>query len=174
MKQQKKPRMLPWRVIAAAIIAVAAVVDIHAEESCYLNIYGASSVYEMSYQAEEVNKVTFSDESLTVHLTSSNRQQTVPYTELLKITFGEQAFTGIDDTQSSDFTIRYMSATHIVNILSNTSIDCVQLFNTQGQLLHVSTPRDAQAFVDISNYASGIYIVRATSGTQVQTKKIIR
>ncbi len=174
MKQQKNPRLLPWRTVAAALIAVSAIVDTHADESCYLNIYGASPVYQQSYQVDQVDKVTFSNEAITVHMALSSQQQIVPYTELLKITFGEQAFAGIDDVQSNNFDIRYRSATHTVDIVSNTSIDYVQLFNMQGQLMFTSTPRENQVFIDLSDYASGIYIVRATCGNQVESKKIIR
>lgn len=174
MNLLKKLHALRGITAAMALMALSSTVGVQAQESCYLNIHGASSVYEFSYPVEEVGKVTFSTDALTVHLTTSPGEETIPYTQLLKLTFGEQAFAGIEATPSSDFDIRYLSATHTLDIVSNTPIDCVQLYNLQGQLLHTSAPQDTHVSIDLVRFASGVYIVRATSGTHVATKKIIR
>ena len=178
MKPKKNPRSISCcRFMRFAIVlsCIALSGRVVADDgSCYLNLYGTSSAFDQSYPVEEVLKVTFTTESLTVHFVDNPAYVDLLYTDLSKITFGDGLFTDVSAIQATDLRISYRSSLHTVTVESDLPITQVTVYNMQGVMLQHTTPHNEHVDLDLSGYPSGICIVRAVSGEETVTKKIIR
>lgn len=169
-------RISPTRLLRSVVVVIALMLSgaTHADDTCYLNIHGMSSVFDQSYPVDEVQKLVFSQEALSVYFTDNPAYYEILYDDLLKITFGEQEYTDVASVEVTQLTISYASATATATVESNTAIDQVALYNTQGVLLHFASPHATSATIDLSGQPSGIYIVRAVSSDEIETLKVIK
>lgn len=175
MKSKKNTKRFSSAMLLRSMVAFAAISlsgSALAEDTCYLNIHGASSVYDQSYLIDEVQKLVFSDEAMSVHFTNNPAFYEIAYDDMLKITFGEKLFSAVESVATSQLHISYTRET--VTVVSNNEIAQVALYNLQGVLLQYVTPRTNSVVLDLSGQPSGIYIVRAVSGDSIETQKIIK
>ena len=166
----------PCRLLRCLVVLVGILLSLstNANESCYLNIHGVTSVFDQSYSVDKIGKVTFAEDVLSVHFTDTPAFYEIMYDDLLKITFGERKYTDVHSVSATRLSIVYASATATAVIESNHSIAQVALYNLQGVMLQYVAPHTLNATLDLSGYPAGIYIIRATSGDKTQTHKIIK
>jgi hypothetical protein len=58
----------------------------------------------------------------------------------------------------------YPNPTTASILLSNTEESSITLFDLQGKLLYKKTNTDKQTLIDVSNYATGLYIAHIVKG----------
>lgn len=177
MKSKKNTKRFSSTMLLRSMVAIAAIatsVSALADDTCYLNIHGASSVFDQSYPVDEVQKLVFSDEALSVHFVDNPAYYQVHYDDLWKITLGDQPISAVESAVASQLSITYARATAIATVTGSSDIAQVALYNLQGVLLQVVTPGTNSVSLDLSQQPAGIYIVRAVSGDRTETQKIIR
>ncbi len=165
-------RKMRWYMIVACI---GATVASYADSGCFINIHGTSDAYNLSYDLVDVDKLTFDSDNMNVHFKSSANYTTVPYFDMQKITFGERAFSGVEETTTSaSIDIKYLSASQTIAVVGNEPLTQLHLYNMQGQLLHSVSTQSNSFTLQVASYPAGVYIVKAVSGDKAVTKKIIK
>lgn len=111
---------------------------------------------------QKIGKLTYSGDSLLVYDTG----QTLIYGELLAnvkhIRYSdEQIGPSVDNKQTSDYLeiAIYPNPTADVLYVDNVKDNTIRLYSTDGRLLQVHKASDDRVELNISNYASGIYIL---------------
>lgn len=166
------PRKARWGI---SVLALLFAISAGADSGYFLNIHGTSVAYDKSYKVEDVWKLTFEATDMNVYLVGeSDYHFAVPYSEMLKITFGDQAYDAVKAMSISTLGIKYMPASQSIEVKSGEVIRQLYLYNMQGHLLQRVSPGIDHCTLQLEGYPSGIYIVRAESGEQAETKKIIK
>lgn len=173
-KQPQPTKRFQYMRLAIALSGIAVAAQVTADKTCYLNIHGASSSFDQSYSVEEVQRVEFTEDALSVHFVDNPSYYEVLYSDLLKITFGRSEYTDVSMLSVTELSIKYLPSTAAVVTKSSKPIAHITVYNIQGVLLQYATPRTLEATLDLSALPSGVYIVRATSGEQTETCKIIK
>jgi hypothetical protein len=62
----------------------------------------------------------------------------------------------------------------VVNISADTNIESMELYDIQGRLLQSSTVNDAAAQLNITQRASGIYLLKVTTDKGIKVEKIVK
>jgi len=76
---------------------------------------------------------------------------------------------GVEETK-----IQFTISNGSINVSSDDVIDQINVFNTAGQLMSTSSPRSINHEIPVSNWHTGVYIIRCTtSNGQVVTNKIL-
>lgn len=111
---------------------------------------------------QKIGKLTYSGDSLLVYDTG----QTLIYGELLAnvkhIRYSdEQIGPSVDNKQTSDYLeiAIYPNPTADVLYVDNVKDNTIRLYSTDGRLLQVHKASDDRVELNISNYASGVYIL---------------
>lgn len=111
---------------------------------------------------QKIGKLTYSGDSLLVYDTG----QTLIYGELLAnvkhIRYSdEQIGPSVDNKQTSDYLeiAIYPNPTADVLYVDNVKDNTIRLYSTDGRLLQVHKASDDRVELNISNYASGVYVL---------------
>ncbi len=80
----------------------------------------------------------------------------------------------IDGFSNIDLTYWPNPTNGTVNILANTAIDEVLIYNPQGRLLYNGSPNSLEAKIDISQFATGTYFFRLKFGDAQANFKILK
>jgi carboxypeptidase T len=81
---------------------------------------------------------------------------------------------GIQDTETNPFSIYPNPVQNYLNITTALNDYKIEVYSIQGQLISVSFANNGSQTVDYSNYASGMYLMKLTSESAVQTFKIVK
>lgn len=82
---------------------------------------------------------------------------------------------GITDLSGNAFTIYPNPADNLLTIAGSTTLDKIEIADINGRIVKSVSVEDAvQASVNVSDLASGMYMVTVTSGNQLMTKKIVK
>lgn len=82
-------------------------------------------------------------------------------------------YVGIDDFDNN-ISIYPNPVCEILNINATSSIDKVEIFNTEGKLLYSETPQKNDFIINVNNYPSGVYILKLYNDKQFVTKRIVK
>lgn len=61
----------------------------------------------------------------------------------------------------------------LVQVKSDEIVTAIEVFNPQGERIFITTPNAQNETVDLSNFASGVYIVRISNGAAFAHKRIV-
>lgn len=89
-------------------------------------------------------------------------------------TFITETTSGINDPEINKAILYPNPVTDMLNIESNTTIDTIEIYNIVGQLVKKQSFNTNSAIVIISDISEGVYMVKAFSGKNVGTYKIIK
>ncbi|SDH26947.1 T9SS type A sorting domain-containing protein [Winogradskyella thalassocola] len=80
------------------------------------------------------------------------------------------------EIQSNEFTIAPNPAKNKLNIkLQNTSEDLkLEVFDVLGKRIYKGLITKLESSIDVSNWKSGVYLVRISDDTETQTKRFIK
>ncbi len=83
---------------------------------------------------------------------------------------------GIDEAEAQQVVIYPNPASTVVNIESAHDISSISIYNTVGQLIYAADAQGNKTAMDVSNYASGTYMMRMVlaNGTEVVRTMIVR
>ncbi len=81
---------------------------------------------------------------------------------------------GVIDSETSLFSLYPNPVNNILNITTPLDSYGVEVYNIQGQLIESRKNNQGSSTVDYSGYASGIYLMKLTSETNVQTFRIVK
>lgn len=80
----------------------------------------------------------------------------------------------VKEIEKKNITVRPNPATNMFTVdLNETGTAQVQLFNLVGQLVYSENTNDASVSVDVSNYNSGVYMLKITQNGEMHTAKVI-
>jgi len=93
-------------------------------------------------------------------------------------TFSENCSTGVNEQSASSFTISPNPASNelfldIASLSRNSQVE-VKLYDLTGKLMYQSLVMDDKTYMDISDFASGTYLVKLETDQSVTTKKFIK
>lgn len=152
-------------------------VSVHAEDDepdfLYLFI-GSSSPYQ--YTMDEEQTVIFKEEKIEVRLGEAVWE--VEYEEFEKITLSvapvPTAMKPVKDTLSG-IDIRYDAARQQLIVESGETLRGIDIFSLQGMKQQSEVVSgDKHSEVSLADLPSGIYVVRASDGTNSKTLKIVK
>lgn len=83
--------------------------------------------------------------------------------------------TGINDIDLSGLKVYPNPAHNIINVESSSlHINCIQLVDCKGRILYRTQKVKSKHEINISDFKSGVYILRITTNESVYTKEIIK
>ena len=159
------------KILAVAAIAFLATTAGTIRAGDYLYMYATNGTTQ-SLAFNDLRKLTFTEQGINVHLTD-NKLSTLPYNNVSVITFNPNGATAISEIVANALKV-YRNETGTVIIESPTEISVVHLYNIQGALLQQFAPKSLSASLPLSNFPTGLYIIRIIDRQrQVTTHKII-
>ncbi|MFT5780292.1 MAG: carboxypeptidase T [Crocinitomicaceae bacterium] len=81
---------------------------------------------------------------------------------------------GIQDTETSSFNIYPNPVQNYLNITTALNAYNIEVYTVQGQLISSSLANNGSKTIDYSSYASGMYLMKLTSESAIQTFKIVK
>ncbi|MNK10877.1 Fibronectin type III domain protein [compost metagenome] len=89
-------------------------------------------------------------------------------------TFTTDTTSGINDSEITRAILYPNPVTDMLNIESNNTIDTIEVYNIVGQLVKKQSINSDSATILVSDLSEGIYMVKAFSGKNVGTYKVIK
>ena len=163
------------RRIITPILMLVAIVAM-ADTPKYLTLYGGGKV--KSYSIGDIRKITFGKQTannLEVYLKSNPTVDNYPYSTFEKGVF-EVEPSGVEDVlaENDALTIAYNVGLQEITVSSSQEITAVVVCNLNGVVVEMISPMTTEATVSLSDYASGMYVVKAVTTISTQTQKIIK
>lgn len=134
-----------------------------------------SPVNDLFYLFDQIDKITFSEDAMNLHLKNPNTTETLNFSDFSLITFDEYLMVGIEtQTSHKGIDVRYNNFDYTVAVSSSAPIVSLQVYSLQGKLIVAMSPQALSAIVSLADYPSGIYVMRASTGESVITQKIVK
>lgn len=165
-KIKKQKHLLPL-----CLLLLGATFQSHAQRADYMYLY--SSGGEQSFSLDEIQKITFTEQNMQVHL-SSGSLTSISYDHIARLTFTPQAGSSMDVPVKEEVKIYYNPAGDRVVIESPLLITSVNLYNIQGVLLQQSAPQSLSVNMSLSTRPAGVYIVQVSNAQGVSVRKVIK
>ncbi len=86
--------------------------------------------------------------------------------------FGVNTNLGVEDLHQTEIVMYPNPATSQVFLDSNKPIDSITLFDLAGRSIRSFQPHTSKAEIDLMDLASGIYLIKAVSGSETQTFRV--
>ena len=156
-------------LLSVAIVAMA-------DTPKYLTLHGGGKV--KSYSIGDIRKITFGKQTannLEVYLKSNPTVDNYPYSTFEKGVF-EVEPSGVEDVlaENDALSIAYNATSQEITVSSSQEITAIVVCNLNGMVVEMSSPMTTEATVSLSDYASGIYVVKAVTAIATQTQKIVK
>ena len=145
-----------------------------AETPKYLIVH--SNGQKKPYSINNIRKITFNQQtlnSLEIHQKDNNNVDN--YSNLEDATFDIDP-TGVEKvlTNCNDLSIIYDQINQDIKITSTKEISMIIVCNANGKIIELTAPYTNEAHISMTNYASGLYIIKALTATNSNTQKIIK
>mgnify|MGYP000442135969 CR=1 FL=1 len=79
----------------------------------------------------------------------------------------------LDDVVENNFSIYPNPAANSINISNNETIDRVHIFDIKGSLIFSQSDQKKSTFIDVSNFAKGVYYVKVVSMNNSRVQQLI-
>ena len=149
--------------------------SLHADEYDYLWLHSSYPSDTRSFALDDLRKITFGAETMSVWLESQSSPVTWSFDNFLKMTFESEPTTDVENVTidaASGIIIRCTLGE--VHVESLEPLHSVCLYNTQGMRLAIFGQGEVSDTYPIWSLPSGIYIVKAESERQTKTVKFIK
>lgn len=145
------------------------------EKDC-IRIHGTQSSEDDSvYRLDGIDKITFSDDAMILHLRDTNVPEMLYFSNFDLITFCSDQLVGVEENISHEgIDVCYNSVDCTVAISSPTSVLNIQLFDMSGKMLQSLSSQDDNVTISLSSYPQGIYIIRVANSESIITEKIVK
>ena len=144
-----------------------------AGEPEYLYVGNSVDGQAQKYAIERFRKITFTDTAMLLYQVGTEQPDTYPFTDFLVLTFSDAGGGAFAEApEEGAFSVVYDRAADAVRVTSQPGT--ARLFDLQGRLLQMVVLYDAENFVPMQEYPSGVYVVRVETGSSVQIQKIVK
>jgi uncharacterized repeat protein (TIGR02543 family) len=138
--------------------------------SAYLSVDGVSSFYPCSKDGYDFVG-WYSDQDLTIEIITIEQGAA----EDMILWAKWDVTTDVSKQNTSEITLYPNPVIDQLTIGLNNEMDCtIGVYTANGQLVYLKSKQSAQTLVDMSSYASGIYIVKINDGIKQKTYKVIK
>lgn len=144
------------------------------EKDC-IRIHGAqSSVDDSVYRLDGIDKITFSEDAMILHLRDTDITEMLYFSNFDLITFCSQNV-GVEENISHEgINVSYNREDCNIAISSPTHVLSIQLFDMSGKVLQSLSPQYENVTISLSSYPQGIYIIRVANSESIITQKIFK
>lgn len=149
--------------------------NIDTDASVYL--YTKSEKSAEVYSADEIRKITFSNNGVRVW--NTNWPTEYAYSNFRSIAFNQKngtIDTGVETVRQEDvgIIINYVASSQRLIVTSPTLLSGVEVYTMDGMLVASDRQQANVCTMSLSDISQGVYIVKAHSNKGVTTKKIVR
>ena len=81
---------------------------------------------------------------------------------------------GVEDFSASKFSVYPNPVTDVLNVKSAASVDNITVYDLLGKVVLQENPGKISPAINMSNLASGAYLVKVTIGNSSKTVKVIK
>ena len=81
---------------------------------------------------------------------------------------------GVNDFSADKFSVYPNPVTDVLNIVSKVAVDNVTVYDILGKVVLQENPGKISPAINMSNLASGAYLVKVTIGNSSKTVKVIK
>lgn len=106
--------------------------------------------------------------------TSSDLVSDIVYFDNMYFSVNPGTVLSTTSNEIATFSMYPNPANDLVTIDAKSNIDSVSVYNLLGQEVMISTPKSAQATLDISNLNAGVYLVKTTTQGKTATSRLIK
>lgn len=143
-------------------------------QQCYLNIHYNNPVFDISYNVQDIKKLTFTDTEMSLHFVDNSDNSVVTYSDMRKITFSRNMSQNIIDSHDSSAEIRYLQGLDRLEVKSIENIESITIYDYMGVVQYTDMPNTDNVSLNIAGYRHGMYIVYVKTHTQWTQKKFIK
>lgn len=152
------------------LVAYASVVQ--AEGTSSLLIYASTPAYEHSILLDEIDKITFNDNSIEIVLVNTETVS-VPYDQFYSAIFSD--CTTIEEIPvENELCVRYYSLDATVVVDSSLPLVAVSIYNLQGVVIYSQLSRNKRIEFSLNDYPRGIYVICARNGEKIVSRKLVK
>lgn len=142
----------------------------------YFSLYANNMKDSKSWKIEEVRKIAFSSDEVSVHLYQSDNPYSLGYDNVRKFVFENEAIpdvSNINKVETLTPNLKYDASRRCLYVnsplLGNSKL---QIFNVSGVKVFYSNVVEQHSEYFLDNLTSGIYIVKFTDGNTTKSLKL--
>ncbi len=156
-----------------SVLLVLGLMPLQADGYEYLWLHSPAASDTRSFAIDDLQKITFSNDALQVHLKSQTSPQSWAYSDLWKMTFEANPATAVKSIhKASDLSI--IQAPFDVRVESPTPLKSIVIYNVQGSRLALFGQGKTTISYSLKALPTGIYIIRAENAEDTQTLKFVK
>lgn len=147
--------------------------SLYADEYDYLWVHSPTPSETRSFALDGLWKMTFGSDAFNIYLDGQPEPVIWTYANFLKMTFENEATAAIKTpVTNAGITIRY--ALNEIYVESLKPLAVVYLYNMQGMRITAFGQGMTSASYPVWSLPAGIYIIRATDGTDTVSRKFVK
>ena len=154
------------RTLLMILVVALGLSSSYAEISLTIRPLSGDEVYSV---LSRIGKVVYSDESLIVYDSADNIIYRASFNQVQHLRYGDDINpgdgTGVESAPQTMQVVAYPNPTADILNVKNAEGNVIRIYSFEGRLVQTVAVVDGQAFIDMSVYSSGTYIL--VSGTQV-------
>lgn len=159
------------RKLLLFIALVSGGISLYADE--FLWVHSPSPSDTRSFALDDLWKITFGQDAMNIYMEGQPEPVTWAYANLLKMTFENEPTASIKTpVLNAGITIRY--SLNEIRVESLKPLSSVSMYNMQGMSVAVFGQGMTSASYPVWSLPKGIYIVRATDGTDTVNRKFVK
>ena len=136
--------------------------------------YTASSMSPTTYSLDDLDKITFSQSDIQLHI--ANGTQKIAFSDFVLLTFSEiehPFVSGIDPVSpSQEVSVLYETNSGSLQIKSDLMLDGVYIYDMQGRTVAHSVSPSSSFNIPFGPAHAGVYILKIVCGDKTIVKKI--
>ena len=148
--------------------------SLHADEYDYLWLHSPSPSATRSFALDDLRKITFGAETMSVWLESQSSPVTWSYDNLVKMTFESEPTTSVEGVALAESSIIIRHSQDEIRVESQSPLKSAFIYNVQGICIALFGQGETAASYSLRALPPGIYIVRAESDGQAKTVRFIK
>ena len=162
------------RKVLLLIVLVLGCLPMQADEYDYLWLHSPDDSSTQSFAVDDLWKITFGSEAMSVWLDGQSSPVWWPYASLWKMTFESEPTTGVEDVAEAESSIVIRCTPGEVRVESASPLKSVSLYSVQGIRIVRFGQGETAVSYPLPSLPQGIYIVRAETDRETRTAKFVK
>ena len=168
-------RLFVTSLFLIAFSIINQVVLAHPDDRNTLYVYVNSSGTPQSFSLDNLDKITFSENSMK--LWEHNRTTEIDFSTFSFLSFDKDInpTTSVRDLSiGKDVKIQYIPKSNVVTVEAKETLDGVAIYDLQGRLLTSASTASKSYRIPVAKVPLGVFVVRVTCGGMVKSHKMVK
>lgn len=168
-------RLFVTTLFLIAFSIINQVISAHPDDRNTLYVYVNSSDMTQSFSLDNLDKITFSENSMKLWEYSGTTEIDFSTFSFLSFDKDINPTTSVRDLSfGKDVKIQYVPKSNVVTVEAKEPLNGVAIYDLQGRLLTSASTASQSYRISVAKIPRGIFVVRVTCGGKVKSHKMVK